>query len=77
MNNRIQFDGNDESAFLKFPNYSINQFSYQEHTFIKKIKISENKLYNKNQIIITVAILEYFLQMLQEKVELMKQYNKK
>lgn len=76
MNNRIQFDGNGENEFLKFVNYSINQFSDQEHNFIKKIKISDNKLYNQNQIISTVAILEYFLQILEDKVQLMKQHKK-
>lgn len=73
MQNRIRFDVNSEKRFLKFVNYSIKELNFIEHAVEKKIKISDNRLLGKNELISTVVVLEDILKMLEEKLECIKQ----
>lgn len=73
MQNRIRFDVNSEKRFLKFVNYSIKELNFIEHAVEKRIKISDNRLLGKNELISTVVVLEDILKMLEEKLECIKQ----
>ncbi|KAA5535563.1 hypothetical protein [Paenimyroides baculatum] len=76
MQNEIHFNGNGGNEFLKFINYSINELNVVENTIVKKVKIYKNELLTENELMNAVVVLEDILKMLEEKVEVMKQYKK-